>query len=393
MPLSAPASDTRDGIGWIMMHVTRRWRAAWVLAGVCFAVHLSATHAAWIQSHAVGDQDARKSATDANPIPAEAPGDGAPAEQSSESAESGGSILELAKEHFLNGDHLFEHVFDSSYIDFPKFLGGRRNLPNPLGRTKEHPLIALNGYPVLTGQFTRFMLLELVAAVLLLALFITAARKTRNGEAAKGRVANLLEVLVVFIRDDVARPTIGAKDASRFVPFLLTVFLFILTLNFVGLLPWFGSATGSISVTAVLAVLTFLLVIGTGIRKMGLLTFLKAQMPKVDMPRGMGVVMVPMIWSIEVFSLMMKHFVLAIRLFANMFSGHLVLAVFMAFVGVGMSIATVGLGSMIFGWGISLAAIVLAVFSNSLDLLIAAIQAYVFVFLASLFIGAALHAH
>ena len=90
-----------------------------------------------------------------------------------------------------------------------------------------------------------------------------------------------------------------------------------------------------------MAVLTFLVVVGSGIKKMGLVGFLKAQAPHMDLPPGLGLVLVPMIWLIEVFGLVVKHVVLAIRLFANMFGGHLVLAAVLGFVGIGATVGSV----------------------------------------------------
>ncbi len=296
--------------------------------------------------------------------------------------------MDDAMKHFLNPEHLYEHVMDSNYIELPQFLGGKIPIPNPLGFTEEKPLVAyqVGGKPLLTGQFTKFMALELVAAVILLIAFVLAARRTKTDRGPRGRIANLLETFVIFIRDEIARPCIGTKDAYRFLPFLLTLFFFILILNLIGMLPWLGSVTGSISVTAVLAICTFVVVLGSGIKKMGLIQFFKAQVPHMDLPKVMSFWLVPMIWAIEVFSLGVKHFVLAIRLFANMFGGHLVLAAFLAFIGVA---ATAGF----LGWGISLGSIAMSICFSLLELLVAFLQAYIFTFLAALFIGSAQHAH
>ncbi len=296
--------------------------------------------------------------------------------------------MDDAMKHFLNPTHLYEHVMDSDYIELPKFLGGKVSIPNPLGFTKEQPLIAYQvaGKPLFTGQFTKFMALECVGAIILCLAFILAARKTKVGEGPRGKIANLLETFVIFIRDEIAKPAIGSKDAYRFLPYLLTLFFFILVLNLMGMLPWLGSVTGSISVTIVLAICTFLVVIGSGIRKMGVLGFLKAQVPHMDLPPAMKIPMTLIIWPIEVFGLCIKHFVLAIRLFANMFGGHLVLAAFLAFIGVASAAG-------LLGWGISFASIGASIAFSLLELLVAFLQAYIFTFLAALFIGSALHAH
>ena len=170
------------------------------------------------------------------------------------------------------------------------------------------------------------MVLELAAAVLMVAIFVPLARRIATG-ATRGRFWNMFEVMVLFIRDQVARPAIGGHDADRFLPFLWTLFFFILLLNLIGLLPWVGSATADIWVTGTLAVITFVTVIGTGIAKFGPVRFWLGQVPHMDVPLVMGVFLRPMIFVIEVFGLLIKHSILAVRLFANMFAGHLVLAV------------------------------------------------------------------
>ena len=146
-----------------------------------------------------------------------------------------------------------------------------------------------------------------------------------------------------------------------------------------------GSATASLSVTAVFALAVFLVVMGAGMKKMGVVGFVKAQVPHMDLAPALAVVLIPSIWAIEIFGLFIKHFVLAIRLFANMFAGHLVLAVFVGFIGV---VYYSGLF-----WGVAPAVVLMSIALSLLELFVACLQAYVFVFLAALFIGAALHPH
>ena len=189
----------------------------------------------------------------------------------------------------------------------------------------------------------------------------------------------------MFIRDEIAKPTIGEHDYKRFMPFLLTLFFFILGLNLLGMLPFVGSATGSLAVTAALALATFGVVVGSGMQKMGAVGFLKAQVPHMDLPAGLDKVLIPLMFVIEIFGFLVKHGVLAIRLFANMFAGHLVLAIFMAFIGV---VSTSGLFYVV-----SPVAVIAAIALSLLELFVAFLQAYVFTFLASLFIGSAQHAH
>jgi F-type H+-transporting ATPase subunit a len=293
--------------------------------------------------------------------------------------------LQLAKSHYLDLGHLLGHVQDSDHFEVPKFLGEKWEIPNPLGTTKENPLISIAGKPFIVGRLTKFMVLELVAALILCVVFIRFARRMASQDRPRGALANTLEAFVVYIRDEIAVPCIGSKDANRFLPFLLTLFFFILMLNLIGILPWLGAATGALGVTAVLAVSTFAVVLFSGIKKMGLIGFLKAQVPHMDLSKPMAIVLIPMIWSIEVFGLIVKHGVLALRLFANMFAGHLVLAVLLAFVGVTASTMLV--------WGVAPLAIIGSILFSLLEVLVVFLQAYIFTFLAALFIGSAQHAH
>ena len=239
-----------------------------------------------------------------------------------------------------------------------------------------------------TFQPTKFIVLEFFAALIVAAIFVTLGRKMKSGEPVKGRFWNMLEAGCVYVRDEIARPSIGSKDGDRFLPFLWTIFFFVLTMNLIGMVPGLGAATGSISVTASLALVVFAMVLFVGMKKLGAVGFWKAQAPHINIDGAMSplkYVLVPMIWGIEVFGLFVKHLVLAVRLFANMFAGHLVLAVFVAFVGV--------VWNTLMAWGVVPAVFGMSLGINLLELLVAFIQAYVFTFLSALFIGAAIHPH
>jgi F-type H+-transporting ATPase subunit a len=267
----------------------------------------------------------------------------------------------------------------------PKFLGEKVYLPSLVKDPVGKPLVAVAGVPVIRGQLTKFMVLEVVAALIVLALFTWLARKAASGARPMGKLWNMLESIVVFVRDEIAKPAIGEHDMKRFLPFLLTLFFFVLTLNLLGMLPFLGSATGSLAVTAVFAVLTFGVVVGSGMKKMGVVGFLKAQLPHIDLEGPLKYVLLPGIWLIEMFGLFVKHFVLAVRLFANMLAGHLVLAVFIGFIGVTSATALF--------WGVAPISILATIAFSVLELFVAVLQAYVFTFLAALFIGSAQHAH
>jgi F-type H+-transporting ATPase subunit a len=237
------------------------------------------------------------------------------------------------------------------------------------------------------GQLTRFMVLEVVAVALMFFMFRGLARRIESGTAAKGVFWNGLELLALFIRDEVARPAIGKHDADRYVPLLWNLFFFILFCNLLGLLPYCGSPTASFAVTAALALITFVTVLVTGMKKFGVGGYWLTLIPHMDLPPAMRYVMVPMIFFIEVFGLLIKHAVLAVRLLANMFAGHLVLAVIVSFIVMAANIF------FLLWAGVAIASLAAAVALMMLELFFAFLQAYIFTFLSALFIGMAVHPH
>lgn len=255
------------------------------------------------------------------------------------------------------------------------------------------------------GDFvvSKFMILELIAAMLLLVIFIPLCRRAARGGVPTGPFWNAFESLLTFIREEVAKPTLGGHDdhhghghghgdkaefmrpEDKYVPFLWTLFLFILFCNLLGMFPFMGSPTASIYVTGALAVCSFVMMHGVAIAKMGPVSYLKSQWPVMDLPFGMGYLIKPMIFLIELMGTVIKSFVLAVRLFANMFAGHTVLAMILSFI---VTAANAGY----FLWGSITVASVLGVTALSLlELFVAFLQAYVFTFLTALFMGMALH--
>jgi F-type H+-transporting ATPase subunit a len=261
------------------------------------------------------------------------------------------------------------HVQDATYFTLP--FGVRIDIPQPLD--------------FIHFTITKFMVLELVVALLMLAVFIPLARRVAGGRPLRGRFWNMFEMVVVFIRDEMARPAIGRHDADRFLPYLWTVFFFVLLCNLIGLVPWTGSPTGALAVTGVLAVVAFCTAVGAGMRKLGPVGYFTAQIPHMDLPLGLGYFLKPMILVIDVVGVCIKHGVLAVRLLANMFAGHLVLAVIIGFIGV--------TAHTWLWYGVMPASVLAGVALNLLEILVAFLQAYIFAFLSALFIGMALHPH
>lgn len=261
---------------------------------------------------------------------------------------------------FAAGDPM-EHVMDSHYW---------------------HVLDALPAIPL--GPFTKYQILMVVAAGLVCAIFIPLAKKVQSGEPPRGLWWNTFESLLTFIRDNVAKPYIS-HHADHYVPFLWTMFLFILFCNLLGMLPFMGSPTASFTVTAVLAAIVYLYIHVCGILENGVGHHLLAFAPHLDMPFVLKLLIVPMIWVIEFVGLGLKCFVLAVRLFANMFAGHMVLATILMFIPLA-KMASEGLF-----WTVTAGSVLGVVALSLLELFVAFLQAFIFTFLTALFLGSTLH--
>lgn len=304
---------------------------------------------------------------------------------------------------------------EATLEQFNRAMDGKILIPQPFG-TLENLFSMKSGFGI-----SKFMILEVALAAVLVFLFTRLARQLASGEPPKGRFANLFETFIVFIRDQVARPAIDSHDdhghddhhaegdhghgpqvqgghagalaltaaheGDRFVPLLLTIFFFVLGCNLLGMLPWAGSPTASFSVTLALAGVTFATVVIAGMMKFGPLGFFANQVPSMDLPLPLAIVLKPMIFAIEMLGLLIKHGILAVRLLANMVAGHLVL---LGIMGLITAAATATLGT----WATvtSISVVGSALFSL-LELFVAFLQAYIFTFLSALFIGAAVHHH
>ncbi|GHT16332.1 hypothetical protein FACS1894170_13740 [Planctomycetales bacterium] len=192
------------------------------------------------------------------------------------------------------------------------------------------------------------------------------------------------------MKDEVIVPSIGsAKDAAPYIPYLWTLFFFVLFCNLGGMLPWMGSPTGSVVVTGVLALITLLVVVGTGIKHHGFVGFWKSMIPPIEGKVGgieLITVLGPFMFILEVFSFFVKHITLCIRLMANMFGGHLMLAIFAAFIPMS--------AWAVYVWiPVTAAAVSASVAISFLELFVAFLQAYIFTFLTSVYIGMSIHQH
>jgi F-type H+-transporting ATPase subunit a len=264
------------------------------------------------------------------------------------------------------------HVIDHPTIEIPWFSGPHFELSIELWK--------IGGF-----QITRLMVMEVIAGLLMLGVLIPVVQHIRRTYVSRGWFVNMFEAMILFIRDDVVRPSIGGHGGDRFLPYLWTVFFFILFNNLLGMIPGGASATGNINVTAVLAIMTLLTVTMAGMREMGVTGFWVGMVPHLEVPALMRPPLWCLMFVIEIAGLFIRHIVLSVRLFANMFAGHVVLSVILGFILLTWSSVIV--------WLVLPFSITGVIVLSVLELFVAFLQAYIFTFLSALFIGSAIHPH
>jgi F-type H+-transporting ATPase subunit a len=225
----------------------------------------------------------------------------------------------------------------------------------------------------------------IVSVILMLAIFIGIAKsaKQRANQAPRG-LQNLLEPVILFIRDDIAKPAIGEKKYEKFMPFLLTVFFFILINNLLGLVPIFpfgANVSGNIAVTMVLALFTFFITTFNSNKHYW------KEIYNPDVPWWLKFP-IPLMPIVELTGVITKPFVLMVRLFANMLAGHLIVTVFVSLIFIFNSLMGIEAGL-----GVSVVSVAFSVFIVLLDVLVSFIQAYVFTLLSALYFGMASPEH
>jgi F-type H+-transporting ATPase subunit a len=235
---------------------------------------------------------------------------------------------------------------------------------------------------------TKHVLLLVLAATICAVVFIGVARAVQRKYThnAPSGPANAAEALVVFFRDQVCRANIG-HGADAYVPYILTLFFFILTANLLGLIPFMGSATGNISVTAALALISFIVIEISGFRTLGPAGYARTifYAPPGMHPVGAAVMLLVMV-PVEFLGKLTKPFALAVRLFANMTAGHTLI---LSLVGIIFVFANMTFGR----WGIAGASVGMATAISILEVFVAFLQAYIFAMLTAVFVGLIRHAH
>jgi F-type H+-transporting ATPase subunit a len=271
---------------------------------------------------------------------------------------------------------------------------------NPLEHVIQHPLVTrpadlgpLTPQGVITLLSDQIVMM--ILAGLLLILLVPALARRRRGSDRVGSLvptgfANFLEMVCQYLRKEVAEPALQ-EHTDRFVKYIWSIFFFILTVNLLGLLPvgsvtplfglhLGGTATGNIWVTATLAVLTMVMMVGNGLR-LGGMRYLAHFCPG---PLWLAPLLVP----VEIIGLVARIFALAIRLFANMIAGHILLAVLLTFIlTAGTAMGAAG------GLGIAVPVVLGSVAITMLEIFVAFLQAFIFTFLTALFLGSSVLLH
>jgi F-type H+-transporting ATPase subunit a len=269
-------------------------------------------------------------------------------------------------------DFITPHITDAHTLDYPCFHTGfvcEYELPrwNP---------IHIGGLTIDISP-TRLVVMLWVAALLCILTTLLALRahnrKTLEGKAPSG-LGNGLEALVLYLRNEVVLKNVG-PHGNGYVPYLLTLFFFILFSNLLGLVPYGATATGNISVTATLAIVTFIVIELAGMKAQGWRYINTIVFWPHDMSLGMKLPITFILTPIEIIGKITKPFALAIRLFANMVSGHVVL------------LALISLIFTFGSWILVPAPILIAVSISVLELFVAFLQAFIFTLLSSVFIG------
>ena len=280
---------------------------------------------------------------------------------------------------------MMHHVTDGHVLEFPGVCHGgfawncEVDIDGIFGTTRDAHGAAVSGPFVLQVGGTKIdmtptkhvLMMWLASALLVVLLLASVARKS----VVPRGLYNFFEMLVQFVRNEIALKNIGEKDGDRFVPYLVTAFFFILFVNMFGLIPYSATATGNLGVTLALALFTFLITQYAAIRAMGLGAWLK------HLTGGVAVWLWPIMIPVEVLGLFTKPFALTVRLFANMLAGHIVILSLLGLI-YALNSQWVAIGSVPMALGIFL-----------LELFVAFVQAYIFTMLSALFIGQGLAHH
>lgn len=269
---------------------------------------------------------------------------------------------------------------------------------NPLDHVIDKKIVGTESF----WAFSNVTLMLIVSGVVITLALLAAAKRIKTGESrsiddfrTQGVWANMVETICVYLRNEIFRPNLG-KDTDKYAPILWTLFFFILTCNVFGLVPlkdltggffglnhghgYGGTATQSIWVTGALAIISFVLINVTAIIK-------DPKSYLMHLTGGTAWYMWPLMIPLEIIGTFVKPFALAMRLFANMTGGHIVVAVMLGFIK-----SLVNMGGAL-GYGLSIAPFLAMTGVYFLEVIVAVIQAFVFTFLTAVFMGLLMHHH
>jgi len=276
------------------------------------------------------------------------------------------------------GGMLMHHLVDARSLELP--FVGQVTLP--------HWAPIHIGSLAIDLSPTKHVVFLVLAALLVAAVFIGMARSVtgKYRDRAPSGMSNALEAIILYFRDEIVRRNIG-HGADAFTPFILTLFFFILTMNLLGLVPWGATATGNLSVTFALAVVSLIVIELSGFFALGPGGYAKTIFYA---PKGMGpvgtAIMLVIMTPVELVGKVAKPFALMIRLFANMTAGHTVI---LSLVGLIFVFGNLSIGR----WGVAAGSVGMSLAMMLLEIFVAFLQAYIFAMLTSVFIGLIRHAH
>jgi len=279
------------------------------------------------------------------------------------------------------GAMIFEHTADAHALELP-FVG---HVALPQWAPLHVGRVAIDLSP------TRHVVFLLAAAFLVwLSMWLTGralARQRLQGSGAPRGLANMMEAIVLFVRNDVAIANIGHARGAKFAPYILTLFWFILYCNLLGLLPFGATATGNLAVTGALALTALATIEISGMVSLGAKGYLKTIVFVPPGTTGVTAVLLTLIMiPVELIGKIVKPFALMLRLFANMTAGHFVILSLMGMIFI--------FGHLSYArWAIAGGSVAFMLFMYALELLVAVLQAYIFALLTSVFIGLMQHEH
>lgn len=283
-------------------------------------------------------------------------------------------------EAFDISEMIFHHTGDAHELDFEPLF----TIHLPQWEPLHIGNLAIDLSP--TKQVVFLILAAVITFTMLRFTATRVAKAQREGHAPRG-FAGFMEMMVLWVRNDMAIANIGHATGAKYAPLVMTFFFFILICNLLGLMPWGASPTSNLAVTGALAIMAFLVIEIGGMVKLGAKGYLRTIFPKIPGLTGApGAIMTVALAPIEILSKFVKPIALAIRLFGNMLAGHFVI---LALFGIVFMFGTIEY----FRWGIGATTAVVVLCVMALELFVALLQAYVFALLSAVFIGLMQHEH